>query len=1058
MGNCELKITQALRDKVSTYNTTPEHIADARLSGETTSAISRETGIPRTTLMSILRDMGLGEVKNKWGKQNKIDEKWLREQLVDKRREVREVASELGISKNVVWRAATAAGIMEERKTSKADTICVRKGVSPDWLCEQVVEKHRTNKDIAAELGWSAAMVSRARKEEGIEVASIKPRAVNEKSKSAGSSATMKRHAYGLAAEKLVREIEQWREPLESGETTRAALAEKYGISETSVRRICQEHSIGKYIPNVFDKYNITEEWLRHQRVDLLRTIEDIAKETGCPKGSIYRVCKRLGIAGHMTARSQLGKMGITREWLIEEHLAKHRSCGEIADELGVQRNIVEYECNKYDISTSVHYVCAESGIDEKMLFELIDEKGIKADVLAKQLKVEKRWIEDIFLSYDINGSISPYDLRRFLLSSEWLYEQRINKLRSVKDIAQETGVPYKTMKKICDSNDLCGRAVPTAEKYGFTNKWFEDKRSEGVSQRELARQLEGTMSRTTIKRIYREIDKENAPYAEVAFKENRNALFRREMERIATAKNEERKSQYAAVSRGEKYGIDYDWLYQRLIIEQKTTKEMCELLGVSKGTFSDICFEIGLEKHKLPLCEQYAISAEHLKDLRQKQNMGYKQIAEKLDVPYQQIKYMCYEEGIDKYDVDTFYKIYDTDYDALYEMRATNAQSFKDIAEKLGCPTEDLRCVCYALHIPSYIQLSFAERNNISYDDVKALVDDPKCNLNNIAKALGVSARIAERVLREYGFEVPHNATHSAQEDAWEKFLIDNDIEYSLRQQCLRSENNSSQEIDILIKEHGIGLEISPAYTHNHDSEPHWGGGVKSTVYHQKKAMAAEALGINLVHIFDWQDIEKMKNIILSLCGKNKRLYARNCEVHRFDDSRTEKAFFEENHLQGYLKSECAYGLYHNGELVAAMSFTSPRYGNKEQAEWELLRFASKAGITVVGGASKLFATFKKEQTPKSVMSFANYDISNGNLYEKLGFEYVRTTKPSFYWIKNDGSGEFYSWYLIQKKGVDAIFNTNYGKGTSNIALMLDMGFVRVYNCGNKVYLWCTE
>lgn len=127
MGNCELKITQALRDKVSTYNTTPEHIADARLSGETISAISRETGIPRTTLMNILRDMGLGDLKNKWGKQNEIDEKWLREQLVDKQREVREVATELGVSKNVVWRAATAAGIMEERKASKADTICARK-------------------------------------------------------------------------------------------------------------------------------------------------------------------------------------------------------------------------------------------------------------------------------------------------------------------------------------------------------------------------------------------------------------------------------------------------------------------------------------------------------------------------------------------------------------------------------------------------------------------------------------------------------------------------------------------------------------------------------------------------------------------------------------------------------------------------------------------------------------------------------------------------------------------------------------------------------------------
>ena len=110
------------------------------------------------------------------------------------------------------------------------------------------------------------------------------------------------------------------------------------------------------------------------------------------------------------------------------------------------------------------------------------------------------------------------------------------------------------------------------------------------------------------------------------------------------------------------------------------------------------------------------------------------------------------------------------------------------------------------------------------------------------------------------------------------------------------------------------------------------------------------------------------------------------------------------------------------------------------------------------MGGASKLFTHFVREHKPATVMSFCNYDISNGNMYEQLGFKYTRTTLPSYYWVKWNDSTEWYSWYLINTKGVDNVFGTSYGKDASNIDLMLDMGYVRVYNAGNKVYLWTAK
>jgi hypothetical protein len=136
-------------------------------------------------------------------------------------------------------------------------------------------------------------------------------------------------------------------------------------------------------------------------------------------------------------------------------------------------------------------------------------------------------------------------------------------------------------------------------------------------------------------------------------------------------------------------------------------------------------------------------------------------------------------------------------------------------------------------------------------------------------------------------------------------------------------------------------------------------------------------------------------------------------------------------------------------------MSFCPPRYGNKDGAEWELLRLCSLSGVMVAGGASKLFAHFVRENHPSKIMSYCNYDISVGNVYGKLGFSFERLASPSYTWARTEDSSEHYSWNVVNTLGYDRLFGTSYGKGTSNTELMLEHGFVRVYNAGNKVYVW---
>ena len=41
----------------------------------------------------------------------------------------------------------------------------------------------------------------------------------------------------------------------------------------------------------------------------------------------------------------------------------------------------------------------------------------------------------------------------------------------------------------------------------------------------------------------------------------------------------------------------------------------------------------------------------------------------------------------------------------------------------------------------------------------------------------------------------------------------------------------------------------------------------------------------------------------------------------------------------------------------------------------------------------------------------------------------------------------------LLRQRGYDQLFNANYGKNTSNEQLMLEHGWLPVYDCGQCVY-----
>lgn len=251
------------------------------------------------------------------------------------------------------------------------------------------------------------------------------------------------------------------------------------------------------------------------------------------------------------------------------------------------------------------------------------------------------------------------------------------------------------------------------------------------------------------------------------------------------------------------------------------------------------------------------------------------------------------------------------------------------------------------------------------------------------------------------------------------------------------------SRAFDLFLPDFDTLIEIDPTYTHN-SLYNHWNSPL-STDYHSMKSNLALSHGFRCIHIFEWDDVAK----IINLFQDGIAVGARKCTMEIIDQP-TCNEFLNKYHIQGKVRGqEYCLGLYYNGELVQVMSFGKSRYDKSYDAE--LLRLCSKWGFHVAGGADKMFKKALADNPNwASVISYCDLAKFTGDVYPKLGMKLVRTTPPQEIWSK--GTDKITA-TLLRQRGFDQLFGTNYGKGTSNDQLMIDNGWLPVYDCGQAVY-----
>jgi hypothetical protein len=294
--------------------------------------------------------------------------------------------------------------------------------------------------------------------------------------------------------------------------------------------------------------------------------------------------------------------------------------------------------------------------------------------------------------------------------------------------------------------------------------------------------------------------------------------------------------------------------------------------------------------------------------------------------------------------------------------------------------------------------------------------------------------------------------------------FLLTNNIIFKKGMIDSVSDIQNRVEIDFNLIEYNVGLELHGLVTHasscNYDLLNDMFV-AKPAKYHLNKLESATTQNIDLLQFWNtevYQKPEIVKSIILNRLNRTEySAYARDCYVSVIDKHISDE-FLISNHIQGTVANDTIrLGLFYkkNNNLVSVMTFGSSRFS---EHQWELYRFATILNSRVVGGASKLFKHFIRNYNPVSIVSYSDRRLfNNGKLYESLNFKLDHVSEPNYWYFKQTDSEQTAQLHHRVKFQKHKLYNVleSFDPKLTEWQNMENNGYLRVYDCGNKVYHW---
>ena len=269
---------------------------------------------------------------------------------------------------------------------------------------------------------------------------------------------------------------------------------------------------------------------------------------------------------------------------------------------------------------------------------------------------------------------------------------------------------------------------------------------------------------------------------------------------------------------------------------------------------------------------------------------------------------------------------------------------------------------------------------------------------------------------------------------------------EYNIQYETNNRTLISPKELDIYIPSQNLAIECNGIFWHSLKKKP--------SNYHIKKFQECQEKGVQLITLWgDWirNKPDIVESILLSKLGLIKdKIYARKCVIKDVSYNDSVK-FLEENHIQGKTGSSIRYGLYYNNELVSLMTFGKQKGGQgaKGKKSWELSRFCNKINTNIIGGASKLFKHFLKEHPGETIISYSSNDISNGHLYETLGFQSDKKPIKIYWYVHKISYDRVHRSVFMKNNIVRMGLKESNDSSWTEREVTYELGFLPLYDSG---------
>lgn len=248
----------------------------------------------------------------------------------------------------------------------------------------------------------------------------------------------------------------------------------------------------------------------------------------------------------------------------------------------------------------------------------------------------------------------------------------------------------------------------------------------------------------------------------------------------------------------------------------------------------------------------------------------------------------------------------------------------------------------------------------------------------------------------------------------------------------------------DIFLSDIQTLIEIDPTYTHNIIGN-HWNTHGLSMYYHRDKTQLAEDNGYRCIHVWDWDDWDK----VVDLIAPKTVLSSEDMSIYRLTPEVTNQ-FLEENDIHRTCRGQLvSFGLVKDEQVYQVMTFGKPKYDHSYNVQ--MMRMCTKRGFEITGGFDRLSHFASADYGLSRIIAYCDRSKYTGREYEQLGMKLARITPPQLVWSKDKKK---ITANLLRIHGYNQLFGTNYSDNADE-QHMLESGWLPVYDCGQRVYVF---